>query len=696
MLNRPARLALSLVLAIAVILGAYYLTHKPITPLQVVALGGVGADAGVALLLTILGGAVGRRVLAPPLTPAYRPPLPPLPTELLVGRGGRGRGWGVRSLGEQVALEAALGWGCISTFMLGLGMARLYLPWLIWVLALSALAFLRRDARGWLADVLAAARALPLPDALSRFSALLVVIVLALGLLWALAPPVMWDALVYHLTLPKLYAQIGSVWLADDFMFKGMPQLNEMLFTAAYLMRGASAAQALGWAFGAVLALGLAAHAGEVLGPRGAALAPALLFASFTIALSLAWAYAELLMMLMTLGVLIALRQWRQASDQRWLWLAGALAGLTVACKYTGVIVPMASSMMILASPLPLLTTREARGGARPRALLHFAFPAALACAPWLIKNWLLTGNPAYPLLLPTAQMDALRLFFYNRPDLLERNPLWAALIFFRAVFIGAQGQNSYDATLGPLWVFLPLALAVGWRVLPAERQPELKPLAVFALAAYVIWVGLMFVSYYAVQARLFFAIFPALAIVSAGGLLALEQFNSSALRVSIIARAATAFILGLSLLQLIFHFGAHNPLAYLTGAESARAYRLAHLGGYALALEDVNALPEGARVLFLWEPRSLECAPGRCDPDVIIDRWYHLRRTLRSADNILAQWKTAGFTHVFIDETGVQFVKNESTSPHEATDWAELEALRARLRPARDIGGSYSLYEIP
>jgi hypothetical protein len=313
-----------------------------------------------------------------------------------------------------------------------------------------------------------------------------------------------------------------------------------------------------------------------------------------------------------------------------------------------------------------------------------------------LIKNWLLTGNPAYPLLIPTAQMDTFRLFFYNRPDLLERNPLWAALIFFRAVFIGAQGQNSYDATLGPLWVFLPLALAVGWRALPVERKTELRPLAVFVLAAYGLWVALMFVSYYAVQARLFFAIFPALAILSAGGLLALEQFNSPALRLSIIARAATGFILGLSLLQLIFHFGAHSPVAYLAGAEGARGYRLANLGGYALMMEDVNALPNDARVLFLWEPRSLECAPGRCDPDVIIDRWWHLRRTQGSAEALLARWKTAGFTHLVIDETGVQFVRHDATSPHTAADWDELEALRARLRRVKDIGGSYSLYEIP
>src|SRR6185295_6815826 len=96
-------------------------------------------------------------------------------------------------------------------------------------------------------------------------------------------------------------------------------------------------------------------------------------------------------------------------------------------------------------------------------ATARFGILAGLAFAPWLLKNWLLTGSPVYPLLWPAADMDALRQWFYNRPDLAE--PLWRApLIFLRATFVGVQGANEIDATLGPLLLLCAGLLLFSWR----------------------------------------------------------------------------------------------------------------------------------------------------------------------------------------------------------------------------------------
>jgi len=126
----------------------------------------------------------------------------------------------------------------------------------MWVLIVAALALLWRDVRGWLADLVRAAQELWLAGRWGRWVSFFVWLTLALGLLRALAPPVMWDALVYHLTLPKLYAQSHGLRLDADILFSGMPQITEMLYTAATLLRGPITAQTLGWVFGFVLALG--------------------------------------------------------------------------------------------------------------------------------------------------------------------------------------------------------------------------------------------------------------------------------------------------------------------------------------------------------------------------------------------------------------------------------------------------------
>ena len=121
---------------------------------------------------------------------------------------------------------------------------------------------------------------------------------------------------------------------------------------------------------------------------------------------------------------------------------------------------------------------------------------------------WIFTGSPTFPLLIPTGQMDALRQWFYARPDSGERNPLWAALIFLRATFLGVQSANDYDATLGPLFVFLLFGLGVGWRTLESRVREEMRPLVVFALVGYTGWVLLTFTSAMMLQIRLFFASF--------------------------------------------------------------------------------------------------------------------------------------------------------------------------------------------
>jgi hypothetical protein len=545
--------------------------------------------------------------------------------------------------------------------------------------------------------------------------------ILAAGGLRAVAPPLMWDALVYHLAMPKLYIQNHGVQLQADFLFTGMPQLTEMLHTAAMLLRGSvagNAAQTFGWVFGAVVALGLAVCARDWVGPKWGALAPAVLFSSFTLALSLAWAYGELLLMVLSLAALIVLRQWQLTRHHAWLLLGGVLAGLALGCKYTAALVPLAGAVVVLVGQLSNHEPREAgltislppdSQQIRRQGMLSLLLPpglfllaAGLTFAPWLLKNLAFTGNPFYPLVFPAGDMDALRLWVYNRPDLADRNLLSAALIYLRATFLGLQGMistdgKSYDATLGPLLVCLLLGAGVGWRRLAAPVRRELKPLAVFGVAGYVVWVTLSFVSAFAVQARLFFAIFPALALLGVGGAAALAEFDTAAVRLSVILRAVLALVLGLCAWESLAAWTAQNPLAYLTGAQSAVDYRRANLGWYAVVIDHVNALPAGARVEFLWEPRSLECAePARCDPDVIIDRWWHLRRTLKTNDAILARWQAQGFTYVLIYDSGAQFVQTQAGNPFEPVDWAELQTLRSRLSLVESFGDAYSLYALP
>jgi hypothetical protein len=688
-------LSLFVVVALFAVLGVYYWAHKPVTPEQALVLAASILNLAVAASVVAAAGALGRNVLGRLVGPA---------------------GLSAATAGERVTLSAALGLGLIGLIMLALGMAGGLYPLVAWALFAGLLAWLWRDVRRWVADLRAVVAGLLPAGRFEAAAAAFVLLVLVLGLLRALAPPLAWDALVYHLVLPRLYAAAHSVRLdpADFSFFTGMPQLAEMLYTLALLLRlepqaGLVTAQTLGWLFGLLLALGLAGAAAAMRLP--AWLAPAIVFSSFSVSLALAWAYADQLLMLLALAALLAVRLWQHhraagRSARSWLLIAGGLAGLAWGTKYTGALVPLGCAAAVLVESIICPTRSQAspgwrgwlsrlRSGVAPASGLGFV--AAALMAPWLIKNLLFTGSPVYPLLLPAADVDQQRLWFYSRPDLAESSLLAATTVFVRATLLGRQGSLPFDSSLSPLLLFLPLGLAAAWRRLSPAARPSLRPVIAFSLAAYAGWIALLYVSPLSYQPRLFLSVVPALALVGCAGAVALLGLSSATLRLAFIVNAAIVLVLALSALENAVYFAAHSPLGYLAGAQPASAYRADRLGWHQVALERVNALPAGSRILFLWEARSLGCeAHIRCLPDVVIDRWWYLQRQDLGAAGAVALWRAQGVTHVLLYDLGADFTRREGSDAYEPRDWAELEALPAQLSLVELIGGTYRLFALP
>ncbi|MFN0051680.1 MAG: ArnT family glycosyltransferase [Planctomycetales bacterium] len=74
-----------------------------------------------------------------------------------------------------------------------------------------------------------------------------------------------------------------------------------------------------------------------------------------------------------------------------WYLLAGFLAGSGMACKYPGVV--------SIVMPLGAVATWDAIRRRTLRWPAALAIGVLLAVGPWLVKNWIETGNPVYPLM---------------------------------------------------------------------------------------------------------------------------------------------------------------------------------------------------------------------------------------------------------------------------------------------------------
>jgi hypothetical protein len=225
------------------------------------------------------------------------------------------------------------------------------------------------------------------------------------------APGLIWqeegwgyDALEYHLQMPKEYLAEGRIEYAPHNVYANFPANVEMLYLLSMVLLNddldmGTTANMIHLLF-AVLTVFGAWVVGRDFSPRVGILCAVTLGTAGWLCYLCGLAYVENGMLFFGLAATGSLLRGlnvlppggRGLPGGRWIALAGVGAGLACGCKYTAL--PMiALPLVIAASVLP-------RGGTRPkvRAGLVFGVTALLAFSPWLIKNFVMTGNPVFPL----------------------------------------------------------------------------------------------------------------------------------------------------------------------------------------------------------------------------------------------------------------------------------------------------------
>lgn len=596
---------------------------------------------------------------------------------------------------EQGALAALLGLGIVGFVVLGIGLLGLFPPaWLAWLVMGGLLAVLRGPARDWLRCVRQSLREIFSPEP-GRFNWWLrngVVVLLGLALLSALAPPVAWDALTYHLGGPKLYLQSERIISYPQNHFLGFPQGVQMLYLWLMILARPQAAALLHWCFGVLallLVLGLAERAGR---PAAGLIAAAALLASESLWGEFSWPYNDLALMAYALAALTVIGIWDQVGERRrvgWLILAGVFTGLALGTKYTAAGVAVGLGVLVL-----WLSRRD--GFLRLAGAGGMVSVVALAVlAPWLIKNALLDGNPLSPFVWGTSAFDRFDQWYYLRPGTgLDVLSLLFAPV--QATVMGSAQVAPYGASSGALVLaLLPLAIA-GRRRRPEAERRVIGHLLIFCLPPYLIWLAGLATSWYLIQTRLLFPIFPMLAL--AGGL-GLDGLRDADFQPDLgrLLRLVVLIVLTVALFNTSLGFIRADTLRVTFGIQSEEDYLVQTMGVDYLAMQQVNTLPQEARVLLLWEPRTFYCE-RTCTPDSLINQWWHDRQVEPDPGKIADGWRKQGVTHVLISDWGMDFLLREEQkfgSLSEADAAALDEVRREELALVWDGFGAYTLYEL-
>ncbi len=602
-----------------------------------------------------------------------------------------------RSLADEapavrLTLAAGIGLGLLSLLTLGLGLAGLLRPVIAWGLMVALGALLWRNLRAALADLRAAGHGRP-ASGFQRWIALYVAGSLALIFVAALAPPTAWDALVYHLTGPRLFVAAGRIVHPIDLPYLGFPQLGEMQFTLGMLLVGDGTASLLHFGYGLLALIITAALARRIFGDNAAWLAAALLASVPTFLSLMSRAYVDVTLLFYATAACYAFVRWREnrAGGQNWLLLMGAFCGFGAGVKYTAVAIPLALGLSMA------WTSR--RDGLRVVAgrLAQIAAVCIVLALPWLLENWLTTGNPFYPFFFQGAYWDTWRAWWYDRPGsgLATTAPWRLVLAPLEATVLGTEGSEPYDATIGPLLLIAAPLLAVAWRSLKPEDRALTGHLLFFFGVNYGLWLAGMARSALLVQTRLLLPVFGVAAVLGAAGLDRLAALRRPQLDVGWLVRTVISLTLALLLFSTLAAFLRSNPLPVALGLEARDDYLGRRLGIYQLAMQGVNELPSGSRVVFLWEPRSYACRVD-CWPDALLDRFLHMAQLYPDADAIAQAWAQDGVTHILLYRSGMQAIVEAKFDPITPRDLALIADLQSRhLSPVKEWGDAYTLYEL-
>jgi hypothetical protein len=300
---------------------------------------------------------------------------------------------------ERVFLSIVTGLGVLALLIFSIGMSgAIYaLPVRVLTLALAVLG-ITRIFRLLTPGLLGKLRFSPLPNPFALSLALF----LGLSFTAAWIPTWNYDSLLYHIAVPKLYMLEHKIYYIRDFLPSNYPLNGEMLFMLALLVKDDALAQLLSYFISAWLVLGVFVFSWRFYSHRAAIISVALLLSVSSFIYQIPINNNDTILALFTLAGIYALVAWWEKKNNAWLFLAGLMLGLAAGSKYSGFFTLATMSLLTTVLVIVAMRKRPAAFARIGMAAAVFGAAALIGVGPWLLKNYLFTGNPTYPMFINT------------------------------------------------------------------------------------------------------------------------------------------------------------------------------------------------------------------------------------------------------------------------------------------------------
>ena len=516
----------------------------------------------------------------------------------------------------------------------------------------------------------------------------LILLVLLAEVVLGLVPPTARDELTHHLAIPRIYVKSGRIFEIPFAPYSYYPMLLDMLYTPFIKWGWDSVPKFIHGLFGFLTGLLLYAYLSRRLSSIYGLLG-FLFFISTPVVLRLSnLGYVDLGLTFYSTASLLCLLRWREtATSSGWLILAGLLAGFALSTKPNSFLVFF---LLTCGLVFTLSKTKQKSSVKELQCIVLFLCSALIAFSPWVVKNFIQTGNPFFPFFGSLFSGGAGGIgggigaagsgFFTRREMLYGESWLQIVALPFR-IFISGQDDNPqyFDGVLTPILIlFLPWAFRGKW----VEEKRLLFSFSLLYLLYAIFLVDM--------RIRYILPIVPPLVILTVYGIhnIYMRIVNPSFLFAVIVA------LIALNGVYLWRYFDKVSPVDYLLANESREVYLTRMLPEYP-ALQYINQdLPAEAKVYFLFVGRRVYYSKRDYFHDAGDNAWILLRiiQNAQSKDAIKLSLRNQGLTHLLAREDLLNRFLTNNLNSEQLRRWSSFA--RLHLQPLFRARG-YSVYQI-
>jgi hypothetical protein len=299
--------------------------------------------------------------------------------------------------------------GIYSYLIFFLGISGLLIEENIWILSflwLAALLFVERKTAD---SVIVKLRTLTFSFSYKKWGIYLLLTLFLLqsliNLIGALGPELAFDALWYHLTLPKLYLLHNSIYHIPGGLlyYSDMPKFGEMLYTGALSFGNEIFAKLIHYGFGLLTVLVLYKFSRKFFNQSLSLLIAVIFYSNLVVDWESITAYIDLIRTFFEFLAVWGLINWYESKKSTWFVICGVMMGLAITTKLLAI-----GSFFILLALFNIVSFIERRKLTDiVTGSLIFTFCAFLIPLPWFIFSFTHTGNPVFPFFTKTYEVSA-------------------------------------------------------------------------------------------------------------------------------------------------------------------------------------------------------------------------------------------------------------------------------------------------